>query len=133
MKEPRWIRQERLKEVGSLGQAKLIALQAELYADDCSLVELVYLCRAGVSHLSVSSAGVAVPCPHEAVFSTEGARQLGVGSWRALRRMRAALGVGIGASLALSSTAPNLPNSDRHGDSQGESTGSTTPQRPHAV
>ena len=90
--EERFSRQERLAEVGPEGQRKIASSTAEIGGHGVD-VERAYLAGAGVGRL-VASAGAAEPFAHRDAFAFEATRDVGAGAWRALRHLRAVLGIG---------------------------------------
>jgi hypothetical protein len=94
----RFERQARLPEFGSDGQARLE--RARVVVRGRSAIErdvaTAYLARAGVGEVMASPPGDAPadPFPHADHYTSEAARQVGAGAWRALAEMRRILGVG---------------------------------------
>jgi hypothetical protein len=84
-------RQIRLSEVGALGQARLSGASVEVHGTDGSLIEFMYLHRAGIERLSIRPDVPARPFEHGALFRHAGTRRLAAGAWRALAQMRAIL------------------------------------------
>lgn len=85
-------RQMRLAEVGEAGQARIQASEFTVSNDDSAEIELAYLSRAGAR---VRRAERAEPAafPHAGAFRFAEARRVAEGSWRALSKLRAALGL----------------------------------------
>ncbi len=87
------LRQRILPEVGEAGQARIEALHAEVRGRDGAIIEAEYLHRAGVEVVSIVPRGEPSPFRHEAAFRFFAARRIGAGAWRALGKLRRALGV----------------------------------------
>jgi len=81
-------RQIRLAEVGIEGQARLSRAALCVRGTDGSLVEFVYLHRAGVERLSLSPNLPALPFAHASIFRHASTRRFGAGAWRALGQIR---------------------------------------------
>jgi len=90
--EERFSRQEQLAEVGPEGQRRIAGSTAAVGGSGAD-VERAYLAGAGVGRL-VASAGEAEPFAHREAFAFEATRDVGAGAWRALRHLRAVLGIG---------------------------------------
>ena len=90
-------RQIRLAEVGVDGQARLGAASLEVRGRDGSLIEFLYLHRAGIARLELRPERAAVPFAHAALFRHGEARRLGAGAWRALRQIRDILAMPSGS------------------------------------
>lgn len=88
--EDRYSRQRRLPEVGPQGQARLAQARCTVPADVglSAYIELLYLHRAGVAAIDLSSTQAPAPFPHEATFRCQAARELARGSHRALLQLR---------------------------------------------
>jgi len=84
-------RQIRLAEVGIEGQARLSRATLCVRGSDGSLVEFLYLHRAGVERLSLKPNVPAVPFEHASLFRHASTRRLGAGAWRALDQIRSVL------------------------------------------
>lgn len=92
--QDRYSRQRKLPEVGKRGQQRIEALHAVVQGGPEALVELAYLERAGVRQLELreTSATEASPSwPHSECFAHPGPRNVALGAWGALRRIRQAL------------------------------------------
>ena len=83
----RYTRQRRLPEVGDAGQMRLERASLGVAAGPAALAELAYLERAGVGELLVSRWLIPEPFAHAAHFRHAPSRELGAGSWRALRKI----------------------------------------------
>ena len=81
-------RQIRLAEVGIEGQARLSRAALSVRGTDGSLVEFVYLHRAGIERLRLEPNLPAVPFEHASLFRHASTRRLGAGAWRALGQIR---------------------------------------------
>jgi len=81
-------RQIRLAEVGLEGQARLSRAALCVRGTDGSLIEFVYLHRAGIERLSLEPNMPAVPFAHASLFRHASTRRLGAGAWRALGQIR---------------------------------------------
>ena len=92
---PRFSRQERLAEVGVDGQERILRSTAVVRGTRGADVERLYLLGAGVGHVIASEAEAPEPFVHGAAFEFDAARDVGAGAWRALRTLRATLGIGL--------------------------------------
>jgi hypothetical protein len=81
-------RQIRLAEVGVEGQARLSSATLCVRGSDGSLVEFMYLHRAGVERLALKPNLPAPPFEHACLFRHASTRRLGAGAWRALGQIR---------------------------------------------
>jgi hypothetical protein len=90
----RTTRQRRLLEVGEAGQAALARSAVRTAALDGCVVEIVYLNRAGVGRVAVSTLAEARPFAHHAAFHHAASRAVAWGAWRALTHVRGVLGLG---------------------------------------
>jgi len=90
--EDRHTRQRRLLEVGPEGQRQLEQRPMVLARHPDSDVELEYLQRSGVRHISFDSAGAAPRFPWAEQFQFAGPLGVARGAYAALSRIRAALG-----------------------------------------
>ena len=93
--EDRYSRQRRLPEVGQFGQLKLdrARLQVAARGGDASWVETLYLHRAGIGQLTLSTAAQAPPFVHQGAFVFDATRTVAAGAHRALQQLRAQLGI----------------------------------------
>jgi hypothetical protein len=90
----RFSRQERLAEVGGAGQERIARSTAVVRGTRGADVERLYLLAAGVGHVTVSETEAPEPFVHAVAFEFDAARDVGAGAWRALRTLRATLGIG---------------------------------------
>jgi hypothetical protein len=84
-------RQIRLSEVGIEGQARLSGATLEVCGADGSLIELMYLHRAGVERLAILPNRAPIPFSHAALFRHAGTRRMAAGAWRAITQIRGVL------------------------------------------
>ena len=84
----RYSRQRRLPEVGDAGQCRLERASLEARGRDGALVELAYLCRAGVNRVTLTLLEHPEPFVHAEAFRFEAPRAVGAGAWRALAQIR---------------------------------------------
>ncbi len=87
----RYSRQERLSEVGALGQDRILRSSAEIRGKDGATIEIAYLERAGVSSLALLPQAQPEPFDHAEWFEFDAARSVGAGAWRALQKLRRVL------------------------------------------
>ncbi len=87
----RYSRQQRLPEVGDLGQARLARASLHVAAGPAAGTELAYLERAGVGAVFLSSLGQQTPFVHAGYFRHAASRTLAAGAWRALHKINASL------------------------------------------
>jgi hypothetical protein len=96
--EDRYTRQRRLREIGDAGQERLFAARVTLGGrpasgsvrgvpprDRSSVIELVYLERAGVGSVAIDSLAAPRAFAHAESFHHEPARRHAAAAWRALR------------------------------------------------
>ena len=83
----RYSRQRRLPEVGDAGQERLERAALVIAAGPAAAWELSYLERAGARELAISRWHRPEAFAHQAYFRHASSRQLGAGSWRALRKI----------------------------------------------
>ena len=83
--EDRYTRQRRLKEIGDAGQERLFAAKVTLGGRAESVVELMYLERAGVGSVTIDSLAAPRAFPHAGLFHHPAARRHAAAAWRALR------------------------------------------------
>ncbi len=107
--EDRYTRQRRLREIGDAGQERLFAATVTLGGrpasgpaggptrDGSSVIELVYLERAGVGAVSIDSLAAPRTFAHSAAFHHEPARRHAAAAWRALRTILEVVGEAPGA------------------------------------
>jgi hypothetical protein len=95
--EDRYTRQRRLREIGDAGQARLHAAKVTIGGRAGSVVELVYLERAGVGSVTIDSLAAPRTFAHAAVFRHDGARRHAAAAWRALRTIVEVVGAAPGA------------------------------------
>jgi hypothetical protein len=81
----RYTRQRRLREIGDAGQKRLEAAATTIAAGPGSLVEFVYLERAGVGAVTIDALATPAAFPHAETFRHAAARRHAAASWRALR------------------------------------------------
>lgn len=93
MTAARYDRQIRLAEVGAPGQERLARARAEVRGRDGHMVELAYLERAGMGAVTLVPERAPEDFVHAAHFRFPESREVAAGAWRALRKIRAALGV----------------------------------------
>lgn len=86
-------RQVLLPEVGPSGQAKIQAAACEVRGTDGAIIEAEFLHRAGVERLELRPGREPEPFVHEAAFRFAATRRVAAGSWRALGKLRRALGL----------------------------------------
>jgi hypothetical protein len=84
-------RQIRLSEVGAAGQARLSAATLEVRGADGSLIECLYLHRAGIERIAIRPNLPPKPFRHGALFRHSGTRRLAAGAWRAVTQIRTIL------------------------------------------
>lgn len=89
--EDRYDRQCRLAEVGAAGQQRLQQATAEVRGREGATVELSYLCRAGLSEISMVPGKPAEPFGHAGWFRFDSCRSVGAGAWRALATIKKVL------------------------------------------
>jgi hypothetical protein len=87
----RYSRQRRLPEVGDAGQHRLERASLEARGRNGALVELAYLCRAGVNRVTLTPLEHPEPFVHAAAFRFDAPRAVGAGAWRALAQIRRVL------------------------------------------
>ena len=98
--EDRYTRQRRLREIGDAGQERLFAAKVSLGGrpvggrgrgvpsnDRSSVIELVYLERAGVGSVTIDSLAAPRAFAHADAFHHEPARRHAAAAWRALRTL----------------------------------------------
>ena len=85
--EDRYTRQRRLREIGDAGQQRLAAARVTVGGRAGSIVELVYLERAGVGSVTIDSLAPPRAFAHAALFRHEAARRHAAAAWRALRAL----------------------------------------------
>ena len=90
----RYDRQVRLREVGAAGQARLESARARVQGCEGQGVELSYLERAGFRAVELAPRDPAAPFAHAELFRFEASRRVGAGAWRALEKIKRALGDG---------------------------------------
>jgi hypothetical protein len=90
-------RQVRLVEVAPAGQARIEREEYVVAEHPGAEVEVLYLHRAGAQRLRWSSRCAPMAFPHAAAFASPEARAFAAGAWGALKQLRRALGVGVGA------------------------------------
>ena len=90
----RFSRQERLAEVGPAGQERIVGSTAVVRGARGADVERLYLVAAGVGRVTARETEAPEPFVHAAAFEFDAARDVGAGAWRALRTLRATLGIG---------------------------------------
>jgi hypothetical protein len=96
--EDRYTRQRRLREIGDAGQERLLAARVTLGGrpaggprrsdpskDRSSVIELVYLERAGVGSVTIDSLAAPRAFAHADAFHHDPARRHAAAAWRALR------------------------------------------------
>ena len=93
----RYTRQRRLREIGDAGQARLHAASVTIGGRADSMVELVYLERAGVGSVTIDSLAAPRAFAHAAVFQHDAARRHAASAWRALRSIVEIVGAIPGA------------------------------------
>lgn len=86
-------RQTLLPEVGEIGQARIRDADVEVAGTDGAIIEAEYLHRAGVERLSLLPGREPVPFRHEQAFRFAASRRVGAGAWRALGKLKLALGM----------------------------------------
>jgi hypothetical protein len=91
-------RQMRLTEVGPRGQARIASATLEVSGRDGSLIEFLYLHRAGVERLTLRPDREAPAFAHGPLFRHGGAESFASGAWRALGQIRKLLQVTEGPS-----------------------------------
>lgn len=93
--EDRYSRQRKLPEVGPRGQSALArsVLQVPSRVAGSEIVELCYLRRAGVEHVTLSSLQLGPSSAHAAQFHFTATRTLAVGALGALSQLRRELGM----------------------------------------
>ena len=79
-------RQQRLREIGVAGQAKLQAASVRLASGPGAAVAREYLCRAGIGSVSIEG-GVPASFPHEAYFQSKACLDFALGTWVATRHV----------------------------------------------
>lgn len=84
----RYSRQMRLGEVGAEGQSALARARLRVAAGQVGLVEAMYLQRAGVNRLTITSLARRSPFPHADAFRFEASRSFAEGAWSALATIR---------------------------------------------
>lgn len=87
----RYDRQRRLAEVGADGQERIERASAEVCGRDGATVELAYLCRAGLSEVTMVPRKVPRRFVHADWFRFGQPRAVGAGAWRALEIIKKAL------------------------------------------
>lgn len=87
----RYDRQCRLAEVGVVGQERIQHATAEVRGRDGATVELAYLCRAGLSGVTMVPGRQALPFGHAEWFRFDSCRSVGAGAWRALAAIKKVL------------------------------------------
>ena len=93
-RDPRFSRQERLREVGLAGQERILRHSAVVRGVEGADVEVAYLAAAGVGEVRRRSEERAAPFAHAARFEFSATRDVGAGAWRALAELKRALGIG---------------------------------------
>jgi hypothetical protein len=88
----RFIRQQRLAEIGEAGQFRLCAASHRVLGSDGALTELVYAERAGFRAVTLDALAPPRPFAHAAVFRHPASRRHAAGAWRALRAVTELLG-----------------------------------------
>lgn len=96
--EDRYTRQRQLPEVGIDGQRQLSSIQAKLAPGSSSLVALIYLHRAGVGKVEVSSSAEPAVLKHQSLFTFDGPADVAAGCQVALAHIRGALHLDSAAS-----------------------------------
>ena len=89
--QDRYDRQCRLAEVGTVGQERLERATAEVRGRDGATVELAYLCRAGLSEISMVPGKHPEAFGHAGWFRFDSCRSVGAGAWRALATIKKVL------------------------------------------
>ena len=79
-------RQQRLREIGVTGQAKLQSASVRLASGPGAEVARDYLCRAGLGSVSIEGDAPA-SFPHEAYFQSEVCLDFALGAWVATRQV----------------------------------------------
>lgn len=87
----RFERQRRLPGVGDAGQRKIGALDVRVRGGEDSLVELLYLHRAGVERVTLSPTELPRAFAHAEAFDDPVCRRLGAAAWRATLPIMGAL------------------------------------------
>ncbi|HEX3594496.1 MAG TPA: hypothetical protein VHU80_05320 [Polyangiaceae bacterium] len=87
----RFGRQERLAEVGPVGQARIVRFSAVVRGVEGADVERAYLLGAGVGDVKMEPGAAPEPFPHAHAFRFVASREVGAGAWRALVELREAL------------------------------------------
>ncbi|GMV13064.1 MAG: hypothetical protein HS104_10455 [Polyangiaceae bacterium] len=93
MIDPTLSRQALLPEVGASGQARIQSATLEVVGSDGAIIEAEYLHRAGVERLALTPGREPEPFVHESFFRFAASRRVGAGAWRALSKLRRALGL----------------------------------------
>lgn len=94
MDDERTTRQRRLAEVGDRGQARIAEAVLQVRGTDGAIVETEYLCRAGVERVTLVPRAEPEPFAHQHAFRFAASRRIGAGAWRALGKLRLAIGMG---------------------------------------
>ena len=89
--DARFARQLRLPEVGDAGQSRLCEAELSVGTTRASQVQVDYLRRAGVRHISRNQAEPE-PFVHAEHFRHEACRDIAAGAWLALDQIRRVLG-----------------------------------------
>jgi hypothetical protein len=91
----RFTRQRRLPEIGEAGQLRISSARFALGPHAGLEIEREYLSRAGATCTLSTEPAVARPFTHHSAFAFEETRALGEGAWRALEKLRSALGIEV--------------------------------------
>jgi len=83
----RYTRQERLKEIGAEGQARLGVAAVSIPECEASEYASVYLKRSGIGSVILERIDAALDFPHAGHFQFEICRSFAQGAWLATRRI----------------------------------------------
>jgi hypothetical protein len=92
--QDRYTRQRRLAEVGDAGQARIEEALLIVRGDEAAMVELAYLHRAGVRHVTILPRAAPSSFQHASAFHFAASQRVAAGAWRALCQLRSVLRIG---------------------------------------
>lgn len=90
--DDRYARQRRLAEIGVAGQQRIASSSLEVRGSEGAIIETEYLYRAGVERVTLTPGLEPEPFPHAASFRFAASRRVAAGAWRALDKLRRAIG-----------------------------------------
>ncbi len=91
--DDQYVRQERLREIGPLGQSRLCQSAVSVPNDAAAATAMEYLRRSGVGSVAAETPALVSSFPHAQHFQFETCRTFAKGAWTATRHIVELLGL----------------------------------------